>query len=189
LIRAQAAKPSPKAPKAGAAGAAPKEDKEPKEGEEGEEEELDETPEERKARIAAENRAKVAEELNDEELTAEAIERFQLFIDGADLETPEDVQLFARLGFIDIGSKGEVRLSTDGRRFMAAANKGDVRAAKDALSRAREGVAIEDPDIEDLPPDARGGPEPGQPGDGGPEPFRKSIPDRLREFLGIKKKR
>jgi hypothetical protein len=177
LIRAQAAKPSPKAPKAGAAGAAPKEDKEPKEGEEGEEEELDETPEERKARIAAENRAKVAEELNDEELTAEAIERFQLFIDGADLETPEDV------------SKGEVRLSTDGRRFMAAANKGDVRAAKDALSRAREGVAIEDPDIEDLPPDARGGPEPGQPGDGGPEPFRKSIPDRLREFLGIKKKR
>jgi hypothetical protein len=189
LIRAQASKPAPKAPKAAAGGAAPKEDK-PKEDEkpipdapEGEEE-IEETPEEKKERIARENRAKIAEELADEELTLEAIEKFQLFIDGAELETPEDVQLFARLGFIDIGSKGEVRLSTDGRRFMAAANKGDVRAAKDALSRAREGVAIEDPNIEDLPPDASGGPSPGQPAQP-PAPFRKSVLERVRERLNV----
>ena len=193
LIRAQASKPAPKAPSAGAAGAAPKEDKKPlPDDPEDPDAPADETPEEKKARIAAENRRATVEALNDEDITIESMEKFNEFFEGIDLETKEDIQLFSRLGFITIGSRGEPRMTTTGRAFIMAANKANIREAKDALSKGREAVGITDPGI-DEPPDQPGGPEPGQPGqppiNRGPEPFRKSLSERVQEFFGIKKKR
>ena len=190
LIRAQASKPSPKAPKAAAAAAAPKEEK-PKDDEKPIlEAPPDETPEEKKARIAAENRQATVDEIDDEDITIEAMEKFNKFFEGEDLATPEDVQLFSRLGFITIGSRGEPRMTTTGRAFIIAANKANIRAAKDALSKGREAVGIADPGTEE-PPDASGGPAPGQPppAQPPPAPFRKSLSERALEFFGIKKKR
>lgn len=114
LIRAQVAKKPEKPARSGAA-AKPKEKTE--------------------AQVQSENRAKIAEILADEDLTADAIEAFNEFFEGADLE---NIELFAQFGFVEVDSRGNARITKEGTDFIKASNDGDVRNARDIVSVARD---------------------------------------------------
>ena len=174
LIRAQAAKKAPSAPKGGAA---PKE-KEPAK--------TDEEKEEEAAQEAKDNRAEMVEAIDDEEITEELVETLNDFFEGADLEDKEMIQALSRLGFIQFDNLGEIRLSRDGRAFITAINDAKLRQAKDALSRGRESVAQITDSLPDEPEDQQGGPEDDVGTPPIPEPYKKSIFEKVRERINAK---
>lgn len=62
------------------------------------------------------------------------------FRDGNDI--PQDVlNRFAEKGLVEFDSDGKPRMTSAGRGFMRAAERGDIRTALDRLSKAKEQVA------------------------------------------------
>lgn len=53
---------------------------------------------------------------------------------------PDEQQRLAQAGLVEIDADGNARMTSYGSRLMAAAEKGDVRAAKDTLSAAADKV-------------------------------------------------
>lgn len=84
-----------------------------------------------------ENRDKVISGLTSADLKAETLTALFSFYDGEELKKDQADRLFA-LGLIDRTDAGESVLSTLGRRLANAANRGDLRAAADALKKAAE---------------------------------------------------
>lgn len=73
-------------------------------------------------------------------LNSQALDALFAFADGG---TAEDAMLEAianETGLVSIDTNGGFRLSTQGRRFVRSANRGDVRGALDALSEAFDRV-------------------------------------------------
>lgn len=64
------------------------------------------------------------------------------FADGKDFES-DLVSGLASSGLVELDREGKPRLSSAGRNFIARANAGDTRGAKDALSRGKDRVAAQ----------------------------------------------
>ena len=105
-------------------------DKERTEGES----DSDESPSQQKQ---ADNRAKVASEMADSDtgLSPSGSAALTAFADGANLPKDTAKQL-ADMGLLEQDSAGGHRLSYAGRATINAMNRGDTRAALDAISRA-----------------------------------------------------
>lgn len=123
----------PKAPAKAPKGAAAKPKKTPAERDQ-------EVEDRRRARMTR-NRTKISGALATE-LAPEASDALYGFADGEELDA-EMAQLFDQMGLLDTATGGEQRLSTAGKAFVHASNRGDVRAAKDALSKGRDKRAAE----------------------------------------------
>lgn len=97
------------------------------------------TPEQReqekKQKIAA-NRSEIKARLTDE-LDPSAFDQLMQFADGSDLADEFKTTLVDK-GLVEESSNGDIRLSKYGKSFVNAADKGEVRDALDALSRAQE---------------------------------------------------
>jgi hypothetical protein len=59
--------------------------------------------------------------------------------DGNDLP-PDQARNLAQSGLVEIDAAGNARLTTEGKRVLSAADKGDLQAAKDSLSHAADKV-------------------------------------------------
>jgi len=95
------------------------------------------TPEETQAA----NRASVAAAMAEQNagLAGPALEALMTFADGGNVATPDLLSAIAKeTGLLEQDRTGGYRLSTQGRRFVRAVNKADVRGALDALSEARD---------------------------------------------------
>lgn len=90
--------------------------------------------EQERLREIAANRRKVGDALGD---LAEDFGALGAFYDGADLGPDVGARL-ALGGMIEYDDEGQARLTTAGRQAMAGANRGDTRAAQDAVSLAQE---------------------------------------------------
>lgn len=95
--------------------------------------------EEQERKEREENKQEVAEAIT-ERLPQSEFNALDSFNNGEDL-TPDEQGRLARLGMVEIDEDGNARLTTEGKRLVSAAEKGDVRAAKDALSNASSKVA------------------------------------------------
>jgi uncharacterized membrane-anchored protein YhcB (DUF1043 family) len=91
---------------------------------------------ERKEREA--NRMKVAEQM-EERISQEDFSALAGFADGGELSPTEQTNL-ASQGLVEIDADGNARMTSAGRSLMSAANKGDARNAKDALSAGADRV-------------------------------------------------
>jgi len=85
-----------------------------------------------------ENRAKVSDEVADI-LAPDDSSALVDFDKGMDIDSDRARRL-AQRGLVEIDDEGNPRMTSAGKRFMAASEAGDVREAKDILSQAREGV-------------------------------------------------
>lgn len=94
--------------------------------------------EEAQRKLRDENRAAVSSTLGGR-LSQSAFDALMQFAEGGELEA-ENQQELAQAGLIEIDAEGHARMTAAGSRFNNAANKGDVRAAKDALSAGAEVV-------------------------------------------------
>ncbi len=85
-----------------------------------------------------ENRQRVAEELGGR-LPQDQFDALVGFSDGNEPGT-EQAQALAQKGLVEIDADGNYRMTAAGNAVMRAANSGDVRAAKDALSAGADRV-------------------------------------------------
>jgi len=85
-----------------------------------------------------ENRQKVADQLGGR-LSISAYQSLLSFSGGAE-PTIEDAQALAQQGLVELDADGHPRLTSVGTAVVNAANRGDPRAAKDALSKGAEQV-------------------------------------------------
>lgn len=85
------------------------------------------------ARELTDNRIKVERE------TGVRLDSLRDFQDGQELP-PEVASAYAAEGLVEFGPEGEPRLTVGGRAMLRASDAGDIRSAKDALSKARERV-------------------------------------------------
>lgn len=72
-------------------------------------------------------------------LSQSAFDALNQFAEGQEIEL-ENVQELAQQGLIEIDAKGNARMTPIGSQLVNAGNKGDLRAAKDALSAGAERV-------------------------------------------------
>jgi hypothetical protein len=89
------------------------------------------------AKKQADNRAKVAKDMAEQDagLAPTGSAALGDFADGKPLKE-ETAKEFEAMGLVEKGSDGTHRLTSEGRAAAAAMNKGDTRAAIDAISRA-----------------------------------------------------
>ena len=92
---------------------------------------------EKPAKEQAANRAKVAQEMADQDagLSPSGSAALGDFADGKPLK-PEAAAEFEKMGLTEKDEAGNHRLTTEGRAAASAMSKGDTRAAIDAISRA-----------------------------------------------------
>lgn len=86
-----------------------------------------------------ENREQVKGKVSDE-IAPEDFDALVTFGEGGDIPE-ETAKRLAAKGLLEYDADGKLRTTRDYKAFMKAAEAGDSRAAKDALSRARERVA------------------------------------------------
>jgi len=94
--------------------------------------------EEAQRKLKEQNRATVAEGLVGRIDQAAYSAMFD-FVDGREID-PAQADVLAQQGLLEIDPDGNPRLTQAGRSFANAADKGDVRTAKDTLSRGEERV-------------------------------------------------
>jgi hypothetical protein len=102
---------------------------------------------EKREKQEAENRGKVANAMDDED--AAMVGDLHSFAQGNDLP-PEKANALAQAGLAEYDDRGELRMTSAGRKFLAAANKGDTRTAKDTLSHARDNVTKTEDTIKNM---------------------------------------
>ena len=123
----------------------------------------DEKPKEKpdKAAEAAQrrdtNRSSVQQALESaggQSLNADAFSHLTAFADGKEADRGYLLGLAANTGLVEQDSAGGFRMTNEGRAYVSAANKGDTRAAGDAMSRAMDklgGTATADAPEDDAP--------------------------------------
>lgn len=94
--------------------------------------------EEAQRKIKEQNRSVVAEGLAGR-IDQAAFSSLLSFVDGQEID-PAQADTLAQAGLLEIDPEGNPRLTQAGRSFTNAADKGDVRTAKDTLSRGEERV-------------------------------------------------
>lgn len=94
--------------------------------------------EEAQRKLKEQNRATVAEALTGR-IDQAAYSAMFNFVDGREID-PAQADALAQAGLLEIDPDGNPRLTQVGRSFANAADKGDVRTAKDTLSRGEERV-------------------------------------------------
>lgn len=94
--------------------------------------------EEAQQKLRAENHQRVSAELGGR-LNQAAFDALIQFSAGNELEAAVEQEL-AQAGLIEIDAEGNARMTSAGSRLVNAANRGDARAAKDALSSGADVV-------------------------------------------------
>jgi len=92
---------------------------------------------EAKLQEEAKNREKVADKMDD--VDAGMVGDLNTFANGEEIPE-ENAKALARAGLAEYDSDGKLRMTSQGRKFNRAANKGEVREALDTLSLGREKV-------------------------------------------------
>jgi 2'-5' RNA ligase len=91
--------------------------------------------------VVRDNRAKVMTAIAGNGINADAASALFAFADGGTAD-PEMLQAIAdELGLLTKDNQGKYRLSVEGRSFVNAADRGDLRRAQDALSKAQDRLA------------------------------------------------
>lgn len=103
--------------------------------------------------------AEAAAGIDDQDLSRD----FLAFARGGDFATPANAQLLEKMGLVEADAGGAYRLSTQGRAFVNAAQRGDTRRARDAMSKIADRTAAVAPVVE--------------------KPMQKSLKDRIWESI------
>jgi len=93
------------------------------------------------------NRQTVAESVS-ARLPQDDFNALDRFNQGEDL-LPAEQQRLAQAGLVEMDAEGNARMTSQGSRFMSAAEKGNVRVAKDLLSQATEKVRDKEAKVQD----------------------------------------
>jgi len=98
------------------------------------------TPEQRDAKKRAAQTANV-NTVGDKLDAADMLAGADAYDNGSDVD-PKIQKDMVAAGLGEMGKDGSFRLSSTGREALSAARRGDIGAAKDALSRGKDGVAV-----------------------------------------------
>lgn len=98
------------------------------------------------------NRQKITDQMTAQDigLNRHGMETILTFADGGNVARPELLEALANeVGLLVQDREGGYRLNTQGRRFVRAVNKGDMRGVLDALSEARDRLIEEQEAMDD----------------------------------------